>query len=259
MSVLFFGPGLLIDTVNTAFTKYRRPTKKRTAYHVAFEIVINSTVVFAVTIQAANIAAATIGPPFVPVTSLSSLIGKIDGLPFLYLYILLTAVMCLLWLLVLNTLVKAVLKKYVNRHLAEEASVIEHEQSVWENLFFPKLDKGEKRHWLVASFYKDGEHLVSGVVARHSGDDENRHTYQIFHSDTVERLLREEKDKNPNERIVGPAYTDYLDHEAGTMIRFYRCREKRLAEETRKHWDGAQSSDGGSGTGGIGLTRPVGS
>jgi hypothetical protein len=235
ISIMFLAPGLLIDTLDERLHRYKKPIKKRTAYHVLFAIIANSVIVFGVTMVLINLAAMFLNLSLNPIVSLSELIKELDRFQILVPYVILMVIVSLLWLLVLNTVGKKAFNKIVNKYLFKEASVIENEQSIWEEIFFPKLGNDEKRNWIIASFYKDGKHLVSGYMARHSGDDRERHDYQILHSDVIESILERESETPIGKRIIGPVYMDYLDHESGILIRLYRCNEKRLDKEIKKH------------------------
>jgi hypothetical protein len=235
-SVMFLGPGLIIEAITKYRDAYREEKTKRGAYQSIFEIVANSAIVFIAAMALFNLVSAIPWTPIAHIVTLEKFAEALNHIPFLVLYLAVIVALCFLWMLILENLKSKIFWKLRNVYMHRKVGAkVTYDGTVWEEIFFPKIENGEDRPWLVVSIFKDGSYIVSGIIDKYPSGNDKRREYAILHSDVVERVLRDERDKPEEGRILWPVYKDYFDQDSGVSIKFYSYSESRLVKEIEKH------------------------
>lgn len=230
--LIFIGPGVSIKAYQNYMSVLSdKNNSKKTLYEQMFTIVANSIITMLFSIGCINITILILFGKSNVITSLSGLIALLDKLTFTVPYIMINAIMGLLWVKIYEGYIAQYIHNVRNKILTQKygvKSISKEEPTVWEDIFFnPKITE----EWMIVSIFKDGDYITSGRIAGYNEGKTDINELEIRNVYEVEKVLAMDKEKKDAKKWLGYVDFEYFNAETGLQIKFYDV------EQIKKHWD----------------------
>lgn len=228
--LMFLGPGLVVKFLKEAeaLTEHR-PVRTGTIYEQSFIVVANSVLITAVAYFLIWCGHAIVGADF-PLT-LTGFIRSMDDMRMFASYIMVMLAVAFIFEKVAYRYVDPLRFARQNRKLKAKHGVEmseRRESTVWENIFLnPEINQKP----IVASIYKDGQYITSGILSGWNAGMEDPNEFEIVRSLEVESVLKADKERSQKEKWLHDIDFEFFDCDSGVLIKCYD--PKRILE----HWD----------------------
>lgn len=227
--LIFIAPGLAIKLLGEALSKRERQDKPRnTVYENLFTV--GSLSVFATIITCGILNAYRKKKKLDLITSISMLVESMDRFDFLLSYgVILIGVTILVGLFYkLLSYFWDCLKRYRMKENYGLSPMSPDGRSVWEETFLNSEKNSAPR---IVSIFMGGNYITSGYLNGWNFASYERKEFEVVRSQEIEKILKDDKDKKPAEKLLSYIEEEYFDMETGILIRFYD------SSYVNEHWE----------------------
>ncbi|MHC1722441.1 MAG: hypothetical protein AB9836_04450 [Aminipila sp.] len=241
ITVLFLGPGMLINAINK-FMKNSRGCKQN-IYEYLFEMVAHSFIVFVNTLiiikslaiffhdlgKNNNLEFMVNSADKFSFKTLSALTNSMDDILFSLAYIGFTLLVTVIWWRIYDLNMDNWLlgiKNKINKDITGVEST--KNKSVFEGIFHNPNEVYERL--LPVSIYKEDKLITSGCIFGWNSPDSEKIEYKLKFTQEIQHFLEEDKNRDDKDKMFPDIRYEYFSPEDGMRIVFYN--RQRL----EKHW-----------------------
>lgn len=219
--LIFLVPGLIIEMMDEAESPIsNKKHKSGTIYKRLFWIVVRSVILSAISIFLIYIFHSIMGFSFP--NTLSTFMSSLDRLDICSTYLLTMLIITICFKkLILNKCLRPLWFRIHNKQLAKKYGVQKassDSSTIWESIF---LNTKTNPYHLVATIYKDGIYITSGIIHAWNADINEPHEYELIRTSEIEKVLKADESRESKDKWLNYIDFEYFESNSGLLIKFY--------------------------------------